>query len=329
VQPLSRLTEIGPRRLKGELESSYRMRVARFSGLVALACALGFAATLAVRPGASALAFFLFIGLPLVGVTMALMGIGYLAGALFVRHSERSAPPASDSAALLQAAERPDFELAIHGSSQFGLALALCGLGAGGLLLSWEKSLLLFVCAIALLGLGALVLLSALSSAGKPKLTLSRGGFRTPFGPFISWSEVEGIHLRANQARGRVMSHSLMVRMPRLPQRIAEFSFFYRLVHQFRRGMGKETFHVVLRKTSQPPDLVYQLARSLWSRSTGRHYDWEPDMSPEFNEALRHPSDAGARLIGDELLRKSRVLKWLWGTAIAVFVLYIGLRLLG
>jgi hypothetical protein len=326
---------IGPTRKPGERLSDYRSRVARFCGFVALATAVTAAALVVFTRYIGGidvplgLLFFLFIGLPLVFLTAAIGGIAQLIGSLWARRKERNSAPAVDIDSLIERAKSPTFELAVHGGSQI-LAASLVA-AIGGVLLRIghvETELALLLGGMLLLCMGLVMLLGAVATFGKPKIILTPVGFSTPLSPLVHWSEVQGIHLQANSRKGQLLSHTLSFRIPALPERIVEFAFFHRIVHWIRRGSGKEKFFVLLQRTDEPPELIYLLARRLWSQSTGRDYLWDPNVSDRCNEAIRQPGPETVRIIHEEMQRSLRKLSWMGAGGLACFILYLTWRLL-
>jgi hypothetical protein len=326
---------IGPTRKPGERLSDYRFRVARFCGFVALATGVTAAALVVFTRYIGGidvplgLLFFLFIGLPLVFFTAAIGGIAQLIGSLWARRRERNSPPPVDINSLIERAKSATSELAVHGGSPILAASLVTAIG--GVLLPIghvETELALLVGGILLLSMGLIMLLGAVATFGRPKIILTHAGFSTPLSPFVHWSEVHGIHLQANSRQGQLLSHTLSFRIPTLPERIAEFAFFHRILHWIRRSSGKEKFFVLLQRTDEPPELIYLLARRLWTQSTGRDYLWNPNVSDRCNEALRHPGPSTVRIIHEEMQRSQRKLSWTVAGGLACFILYLAWRLL-
>lgn len=327
-------TELGPKRRPTERLSSYRFRVAGFCAVVVLAIGVVALVMFIARPTSPPepsilLGFFFFFayGLPIVFVTIAVTGVGYAIGGLFALAMERRAPPPAEPEQILKQAKSPSFERAIYGSSQILLGTLITLFGVPLIVFSKSGIVVLLVGGFLLLA-GMLILFGAAMTLGKPQIVLSYRGFSTPHSPFVPWSEVEGIHLQANRYRGQVVSESLQFRIGSLPERIAEFSAFHRFLHLFRRGSGRQKFHVVLKSSSEPPETVYRLARTLWTQATGRDYEWNPEMSDRFNEALRHADGESGQIIFEEVQRKLRTVRRAVYFGIAMFVAYAVWRLL-
>ena len=62
------------------------------------------------------------------------------------------------------------------------------------------------------------------------------------------------------------------------------------------RKAGKDRLVIQLKDASDRPEVVYRLMRLLWTGSTGRGYDWNPNMSEEFNTARRKLDEAAKRI---------------------------------
>jgi hypothetical protein len=200
-------------------------------------------------------------------------------------------------------AKAPEFELKVAGASQLVPSLLLLAFGAGGLFM-WadSKALIAALAALFFGSVGLVGLSAAIRSLGKPAITLSRSGFKTPLTPFVSWLLVDGIYLepRRNPRTGSLVAHALIFCIPSLPRDIPRFALFYRLSQLLRRRSAKDRLEVLLRHTSEHPEIVYRAARSLWMQNTGKSHDWIPGMPPAINAALHSMGEARARL-GDGL----------------------------
>jgi hypothetical protein len=195
---------------------------------------------------------------------------------------------------LERLATEPGFELAVSGSSHLLLACGLVLLGAcllfGGFSAeSYAGRGLALAAAAFTLMLATPVLLLGASSLGKPILVLTREGFRTPLTPLIPWSRIDGIALKPNRARDRIVSHSLFFRIRTLPLFVGELGLAYRLIYRFRSGRRRERLHVVLRATKESPEVIYRVSRVLWGPAAGPVNDWDPDIEdlPETMKAMR------------------------------------------
>lgn len=254
-------------------------------------------------------------------------------------------------------AASPQFELQVAGSSQIYLGVAFV-LGAGIALPAAAalESIEWALGGAAALAFGVVLLLGSVPTLGKPKISITRLGFKTPLTPFVPWKLVEGIDLEAHSHRGRLMFHRLQFLIPSLPLEISRFALFHRLIHRMRTRAGKQRLHVVLASCSEQPKVLYRLIRQLWTESTGRTHFWNPNMSEAYNVALRDYEEAENRLyraavaglpppadaqhvdkilaqsgavISAEMGRRYRMLQWAAVAFIAATVLYIAATLAG
>lgn len=242
-------------------------------------------------------------------------------------------------------AQSPNFSLNIYGASGLWLSLPIflsgCALLAFSVL---TASIEYGLVGAGVLAAGTLLLAGDLPILDKPVLSISARGLESPVVPFLPWSAIEGVHLRANPSRLRDEpgSHTLLVRVPSLPDRIARFGLFHRILFRLKCKSHRERFHIVLRGTSEPPAVIYRLLRQLLSRSTGWEFDWDPDMSDAYNAALRQlgmprenartvglAEDAAMslneanRIVVAELARRRRMLVRLTLVGSVLFLLYL------
>lgn len=144
---------------------------------------------------------------------------------------------------------------------------------------------------ILMLVLGAPMLAHGILALGKPALVLDSVGLETALLPLINWERVEGIHLRTNYHKGRVVSHSLFFHVPGIEEVLDSLSPLRRALYRLRSLSGRRKLHVLLRRSSEPPEVLYRLARTLWNARTGRDYLWDPSAPESLNEAFRQDAE--------------------------------------
>src|SRR5262245_17420337 len=99
---------------------------------------------------------------------------------------------------LCALASAPEFELNVSGSSQllFGVLVVLTGACMVFLVAVGEAGVWAALGGGFSLALGLTGLAVAVPTLGKPKISITRFGFKTPTTPFIPWKLVQGIHLQ-------------------------------------------------------------------------------------------------------------------------------------
>lgn len=199
-------------------------------------------------------------------------------------------------AELSAQAERPQFELVVTGSSQVALALIVALLCAAVLFagISMER-IWYFLGGLLLLGPAVLLLLQVIPAIGAPLVVITRSGFKTPQTPQLPWKLIDGIYLHKIVMRGSVSYH-LVFQIGSLPQIIGEFGLFHRVMYRLARKAGKTRFWFDLRGSNEKPEVIYRVMRLLWNKSTGRDYDWDPNMSEDYNAALRKMKESTDRM---------------------------------
>jgi hypothetical protein len=305
-----------------------------------------------------------FIGLaiaprsPVPGITTIVVGIAGVA--LAYRYSARRKERQKvsyDTAAqaryeqLVTQAQDPAFRLEIQGASGLGifLPLILGGVAFGGLGVE-KHSVFGIALGVVLFLLGLAGSIKVLPALGKPKLTLTATGLQTPGLPFVAWEEVEGLSLRENRHRGRLVAYSLIFLVPSLSSHMATAAPVERWFWALRGQARRSHLHVMLGASSEPPEAVYQLARNLWSARTGKTHGWHADLPEKVNAAMRgldvdmkklerlHEMAPGevaklqesiarnSRTTTHELARRRRILNWLSASALVVFLIYVALH---
>src|SRR5262249_27472539 len=184
-------------------------------------------------------------------------------------------------------------------------AVSLFGIAAA-LVLIWaiaSARVEISVLAASLLCFASYFLLAVVPSIGKPKLTLTRAGFTSPLTPFIAWEDIDGMFLnKIPSRRTNATSYGLMFRVSTLPQNISRYALFHRMGYRLRSAARKDQLGVILKDTTEHPEVIYGLARLLWTERTGRNHDWNPNMSADYNAALRQVSDASRRMSSPQAL---------------------------
>ena len=288
---------------------------------------------------------------------------------LFRQDSQRAARDGKKSAvdaqaryeALAARTREPDFTLEVRGSTQLFSGIVALAIGAAigfAALESHKHGLLMQVLGVSLSGLlvlvGALIVAGAVAAFGRPALVLRKDGFESPWYGRMPWERVDGLYLQVVRTRtSRV--ESLMVRIPELRALCAQFRPPMRWICRIRPASWGARVGIPLVRTSEPAEVIYRIARRLWTEKTGRDHDWNPNMSAEFNAALRQmqattelmrtsatdPRTALANapkvreameravtsqaVVTAELRRRKRAVAWLAWTGVAVFVVYLAL----
>ena len=198
---------------------------------------------------------------------------------------------------LSMRASAPGFELIITGSANATPALTIVLLGGVAFVWAIAHTMVAgFIAAAVLLSFATFFLLASIPSIGKPKLTLAKSGFATPLTPFISWEDVDGVFFqKVAGRRSGVTYYGIVFRVTTLPRNISRFGLFHRLIFRLRTAAKKDHLFVMLKDTSEYPEVIYRLARLLWTERTGRGHDWNPNMSDDYNAALRQVSEAARR----------------------------------
>jgi len=151
----------------------------------------------------------------------------------------------------------------------------------------------LILCGIFFLGLVVLVLPASLAGIGKPALVLSCKGFRTPVEGLVEWRFVEGIYLQIVEMRG-VKSYSLLFGVPDYANAVASIHWSQKYMAHFGLGgLRKGRIGVELKGAKEQPEAIEALARHLWKQATAREHLWNPNMSPQANEAMRRLAQFG------------------------------------
>lgn len=190
----------------------------------------------------------------------------------------------------------PTFCMELSGSSGLLWWLLALGFAVALFFAGFSRSPILAGVGAVLGLLASLLLLDAVSALGKPVLRVMHNAIQLPASPVIPWSAVEGIHLQAHSHRGMHLFHTLVFLVPSLADEAHKFAWSFRLTYALRPGSGKQRLVVILKDTNEAPEVIYEVTRRLWGKRTGRHHDWNPNMSAEFNRALRVSSDAAGRL---------------------------------
>ncbi|MGY3041729.1 membrane protein implicated in regulation of membrane protease activity [Rhodanobacter sp. TND4EL1] len=191
--------------------------------------------------------------------------------------------------------------LKVRGGARYllaGLLLTLMGMGvvcmASG---DARHDVIPLVLGALLVPVGLLLLLRALAGVGQPALELDAGGFVTPLTGRIPWREVSGIALRTVAQRNGRESFFLMFRVKRFAHVAPRIHWTDRLLAVFHLGaLAKGVVTVGLPSAKDPPGAIYAMARMLWKQSTRQDHDWQPQMSDEYNEAMRRAGELTARL---------------------------------
>jgi hypothetical protein len=260
-------------------------------------------------------------------------------------------------------ASAPGFEMRVEGPTNLAIPSVLGLVGAFALLgelASAKVAIPVVAVYVLIMAVAGLSLLAAIPGIGKPKLTLTRSGFASPLTPFVPWEDVDGVFLqKIPSATSRGMpQYVLSFRIPTLRQNISRYGLFYRLPFPLRSAAKTDQLGVILKDTTEHPEVAYGLARLLWTGRTGRSYDWNPYMSAEYNAALRQVADAarhanspqafdqllsrdprearavldafeqGSKTMVREARRQLRWLHWLFWASIVATVFYLATRVL-
>jgi hypothetical protein len=260
---------------------------------------------------------------------------------------------------LVAQAQDPGFRLEVQGASGLWIALPLILAGTAFFGLGLEKHSVPGMMAGSVVGmalgvvfflLGLTGLAKAIPALGKPKLTLTAAGLQTPGLPFVAWEEVDGLSLRENRHRGRLISYSLTFLVPALASQMAAAAPVERWFWALRGQARRNHLHVMLGASNEPPEAVYQLGRHLWSTRTGKTHAWHADLPAKVNAAMRGldadmkklerlheaaPTEVAklqesiarnTRTTTRELARRRRILNWLSASALVVFLIHVAVH---
>lgn len=197
---------------------------------------------------------------------------------------------------LTAQAQGDGFALAIHASQIPPLLAGLFLMGMFAFLLILPSIPLLFkVLCILLLGLVGLLIVKAVQLMGKPTLLLTKEGFSTPLLGQIPWYAVFGIYRKKLSSLYVNAGYHMVFRVPQIDLYIGQFTWSERLLRPLLNWNPKDRIFVQIRKGSEPPEVVAGIARLLWTLSTGRDYDWDPDLADIANEAQKRLSELSDR----------------------------------
>lgn len=252
----------------------------------------------------------LVIGMMLVGVGFVLaktsattwfilvvLGAGLVIWAFVIdgRHEKRVAEQRKNkieqrTLELTAAPRAANQALAIKGDSGAPLFFIAALAGVGMVYASVEDSNappMFFLGGIFVSALFSFALFRALPGVGKPLLEMSPQGIRMPIHGFIAWREIGGISLSKHSHRG-VTTYTLIFKIENYRRAVADIHWTERLLSLLGVGaLRRGVVSVLLRNSSEEPETVYAVARSLWQQSTGRNHHWSPMFSAEYNQALR------------------------------------------
>jgi len=231
------------------------------------------------------------------GFCVAIVGLAWLFWADFQREQRELIETAKDLESRLEElatyAGKASFELKVAGSMQrwpgasavvLGICIVLLQIAdSGSNLLTFAGWLLL---GSALIVFGLLSLSAALSARGKPLITLSEDGLETAWSGVIPWDLVYGIYLQDIRI-GSTRNWRLDLHVPNLQELTGRFRLPFRWFYQFRPLSWGPHLCIMLTKTSDHPQAIYRTARWLWTKRTGRSYEWNPNMSAEIKLAMQ------------------------------------------
>jgi hypothetical protein len=237
-------------------------------------------------------------------LALALSGIVYLYWLEKLRiGKDRERQFTTHYARLAQVSADASFE--VYGTTLlfYGLVETVAGTPIVGLAL-YHKNIFWFSIGVSILCAGVLTLLHAVPGIGKPLITFSRTGFRTPLTPLIPWRVVDEAQVRMIPTRHGIRSH-LQFRIATLPQLIGNFGTYYRLTAPFRIGLYQTTLNVSLRGTKEAPLFVDEVMQKFRNAAIGKTEPsvlerlYDPDrmrrdveqMAREFKAAGATPED--------------------------------------
>lgn len=195
----------------------------------------------------------------------------------------------------------PGASLQVPGSVSFILlGLFLVAMGGGALYMdaiAATHDAVLVVIGVGFLLPALLILSRALAGVGQPVLELTAVGFTTPLNGRIAWHDVSGIFLSTLTQRSGHQSFFLMFRVKQFARVAPRIHWTDRLLAVCHLGaLGRGVMNVRLPTSKEAPQAVYVLARQLWKQATGNDYDWNPQMSEPYNEALKRTSAFTTRI---------------------------------
>lgn len=161
------------------------------------------------------------------------------------------------------------FVLKVHGPS--GICIGLLLFIVAGLIFwpSPHDIKPLLGGAVSLL-MGILFTVTAFPRIGRPVLELSISGISTPEYGHIPWSKVEGVDMVENSYRGKILSHTLIFHIPELDRYLNQFVAYQGFIYPFRSQVAKQQVRVMLRRSSEHPNVILDLSKELLNRDTDR-----------------------------------------------------------
>jgi hypothetical protein len=85
-----------------------------------------------------------------------------------------------------------------------------------------------------------------------------------------------------------------------LARYLNQFVAYQSFLFPFRSRVGQQQVRVMLRRTSERPNVILELSRELLYRATGRNHGWSAVLTENENEAYRRIQDS-LKVTGDLL----------------------------
>jgi hypothetical protein len=151
--------------------------------------------------------------------------------------------------------------------------------------------------ALACLVIGLPVLIAFVPRIGRAALSVAAEGIELAGYGMLGWHEIDGIDLVVVRSKGAVVGHRLEFLVPDLQKRRNRMTATTRLLHALTMwGRARAVAWVFLGKSSEAPELIERLCKTLWSKATGHTHLWSRLVPEHLNEMHRQLSSQGAKL---------------------------------
>ena len=116
----------------------------------------------------------------------------------------------------------------------------------------------------------------------KPVLVVRPEGIETHGYGSFTWTQIDGMDLRAQKSEGAPVNHFLDLRIPDLASYAAQMNGVVRWIRRLVPA-ARRTQHISIRVsgTSESPAVIHRLCRDLWTAATGKDHLWYAGMSEQ------------------------------------------------
>ena len=132
---------------------------------------------------------------------------------------------------------------------------------------------------------------------GKPCCELDHNGITLPSYGMIPWASIEGLNFNCGRSRRGEKTYSLSLKI-NLPQlNLKNFHWTQYLLARCHMGVFHQgIIALAFVKPTEPPEVIYAVAKFLWKSTTGHDYDWDPRTSHETLQARQRISTRSAHI---------------------------------